>query len=166
MIKKSVTAFTLGLISSLACLIWGIVAGIFGDALAISGVAQSITRLIAIFGYLCLFGGLVGIAGSGLSLKNSWWGALCLVISTIMCAPLFVFLTIQLVKGNLALASLIVFVLLTITLMIVALVFAFASKPVKQPHYANDTEDNYAGPDAKNNVYHYNRNESNDNKNE
>lgn len=166
MVKKSVTAFTLGMISSFVCIVWGVIAGIFGDILAISGVAPNITKLIAVFGYICLFGGFVGIAGAGLSLKNSWWGALGLGISTLMCAPLFVFLMIQSVKGNLAFASIIVFLLLTITLMIVALFFALVSKPIQQPHYANDAPDNYAGPDAENNRYHYNRNNSNENKNE
>lgn len=155
--KKSVTAFTLGMISSFICLAWGIISAITGDILAVAGVAKSVTKLIAVFGWVCLFGSILGIAGSALCLKNSIAGALCLTISSAMCGTLLVYLTVEAVLGNLAFASIIVLLLLSLAVMILATVFAFFARKVEKPHYANDVKDDYKGPDASKNMYHYNR---------
>ncbi len=165
MMKKSVTAFTLGMISSFICLAWGVIAAITGDILAATNVARSVTKLIAVFGWVCLFGSIVGLAGSALCLKNSIVGALCLTISSAMCGTLLVYLTVEAVMGHLAFASIIVLLLLSLAVMIIATIFGFLARSVEKPHYANDVKDDYKGPDASKNMYHYNRDKFNQEEN-
>lgn len=159
--KRSVVAFTLGLISSLSCFVWGILGAFCGEILAIAGVASSVTTWIAVFGWICFFGSWLGIAGAGLSLKNARIGALCMLISSVLCGSLFVDIVVQVIKGNIISPAIIVLVLFTLILLIVAVAFGFLSKKENVPTYANEKKDDYLGPDADKNLYHYNRNTQN-----
>lgn len=159
--RRSVTAFTLGLISSLSCFVWGILGAFCGDILAVVGVAPSVTTLIAVFGWLCFFGSWLGIAGAGLSLKNARIGALCMLISSVLCGSLFVDIVIQVIKGNIISPAIIVLVLFSLVLLIVAVVFGFFAKKETVPSYANEVKETYNGPNVSENLYHYNRNTQN-----
>ncbi len=156
--RRSVTAFTLGMIGSLICFVWGILGAFCGDILAITGVAPQVTRLIAVFGWLCFFGSWLGIAGAGLTLKNARIGALCLLISSVLCGALLVDVVVETIKGNIISPAICVLLLFSLAIMVVAVVFGFLARKVKKPRYANDVKDDYQGPDASKNLYHYNRN--------
>ena len=131
--RKSVTSLICGLIGSLFSLFWGFMFACFGNLLNIipADEAVSIGTVLTVLGWLAFFGGIVGIVGSALSVKQARKGAVCLSVATVMCGALQIYLFVKSFSAEFLMTGLVVFLLPTI-LLLVAAVFGWLAKE-KQP---------------------------------
>lgn len=137
--RKSVTSFVCGLIGSLFCLGWGFFAAFIMNiagaiSASIDGTSDATITLVYVLGWLCFIGAIFGIVGASNCFKKARVGAIWLTIATVMCAPLHIYIFVQIPSiGGAFIFSRIVVVLLPVILLAVATVFAWLAKKVNKP---------------------------------
>ena len=138
MIRKSVTAFILGLVGSLFSLWWGFISGIGGGLvdgiLASSGAAFTEATLINLLGWLAFLGAIVGFVGAANCLKKARRGGILLTVATVMCSPIQLYFFIKIIGYTTAMfTTIFIIFLLPVVLLVVATVLAYCAKLVDAP---------------------------------
>lgn len=137
--RKNIPAFICGLIGSLFTLFWGFWVGILGEAAsailgsASDGGAPAEVTILYILGWLAFLGGIVGIVGCSLALKDTKKAQWNLLAAAITSSALLGYLFAKSAPTGTMITTLILILLLPAILLIVSTVLAFCTKDKEVP---------------------------------
>jgi len=139
--RRSITSFICGLIGSLFCLFWGFVAGVVGNvgsiiALGAGAPPTGTINIVYILGWIAFIGAILGIVGSALCFKKAGKGGIFLIISTVACGALQVYLFVLYAKGGVMITTGLFVFLLPVILLAVAGIMGLCSKTIEDKNYA------------------------------
>lgn len=127
--KRSISAFVLGLIGSIFCLYQGFGVALFGD-IANSITGEGVATIFVLLGWVCFLGAILGIVGASLCFKKARVGGVLLLISTLMCGALTGYALISILSvsaDGLAVSSLMMQII-PVILILIATILAFCAK--------------------------------------
>ena len=131
--KKTITGLVLGLIGGIISLFWGFVCGVLGYAASIIGSSAggSGFNWLYLLGWLSFEGAIFAIVGASNCVKHAGRGATCLLIATVLCGSLQIYLFCNAIAGSTPIVTLVIVLLLPTILLAVATLFAYFAKEVE-----------------------------------